>query len=655
MLSIEGLKVEFGVKPLFHDVSFVVNDRDRIALVGKNGAGKSTMLKILCGLQRPTAGVVAVPNDTTIGYLPQVMKLSDDTTVKDETRKAFADATKMKEELECMQQEMAERTDYESESYTELVERFTQEHERFMLLGGENYEAEIERTLVGLGFERTDFDRPTSEFSGGWRMRIELAKILLRHPDVLLLDEPTNHLDIESIQWLEQFLVQSAKAVVLVSHDRAFINNVTNRTLEITCGRVEDYKVRYDEYLVLRKERREQQLRAYENQQKEIADIKAFIDRFRYQATKAVQVQQRIKQLEKIVPIEVDEVDNSAMRLKFPPCLRSGDYPIICDNVRKEYPSRLVFEKVDMTIKRGEKVAFVGKNGEGKSTLVKCIMNEIPFDGNLKIGHNVQIGYFAQNQAQLLDENLTIFETIDQVAKGEMRLRINDLLGAFMFGGEISEKKVKVLSGGERSRLAMIRLLLEPVNLLILDEPTNHLDITSKEVLKEAIKAFDGTAIIVSHDREFLDGLVSKVYEFGGGKVREHLGGIYDYLRAHNAETIQESLSKTSTNTVASILENTANAKQEAVDQSALGAVSYAEHKEQQKRIRKTQRAVEDSEKKIAKMEKRKTELDELLMSAENASNMKLVTEYTDLQRHLDKENEQWLALSEALEALQNE
>ena len=655
MLSIEGLKVEFGVKPLFHGVSFVVNDRDRIALVGKNGAGKSTMLKILCGLQRPTAGVVAVPNDTTIGYLPQVMKLSDDTTVRDETRKAFADATKMKEELECMQQEMAERTDYESESYTELVERFTQEHERFMLLGGENYEAEIERTLVGLGFERTDFDRPTSEFSGGWRMRIELAKILLRHPDVLLLDEPTNHLDIESIQWLEQFLVQSAKAVVLVSHDRAFINNVTNRTLEITCGRVEDYKVRYDEYLVLRKERREQQLRAYENQQKEIADIKAFIDRFRYQATKAVQVQQRIKQLEKIVPIEVDEVDNSAMRLKFPPCLRSGDYPIICDNVRKEYPSRLVFEKVDMTIKRGEKVAFVGKNGEGKSTLVKCIMNEIPFDGNLKIGHNVQIGYFAQNQAQLLDENLTIFETIDQVAKGEMRLRINDLLGAFMFGGEISEKKVKVLSGGERSRLAMIRLLLEPVNLLILDEPTNHLDITSKEVLKEAIKAFDGTAIIVSHDREFLDGLVNKVYEFGGGKVREHLGGIYDYLRAHNAETIQESLSKTSTNTVASILENTANAKQETVDQSALGAVSYAEHKEQQKRIRKTQRAVEDSEKKIAKMEKRKAELDELLMSAENASNMKLVTEYTDLQRHLDKENEQWLALSEALEALQNE
>ena len=655
MLSIEGLKVEFAVKPLFHNVSFVVNDRDRIALVGKNGAGKSTMLKILCGLQRPTAGVVAVPNDTTIGYLPQVMKLSDDTTVKEETRKAFADATKMKEKLERMQQEMAERTDYESASYTELVEKFTQEHERFMLLGGENYEAEIERTLTGLGFERTDFDRPTSEFSGGWRMRIELAKILLRHPDVLLLDEPTNHLDIESIQWLEQFLAQSAKAVVLVSHDRAFINNVTNRTLEITCGRVEDYKVKYDEYLVLRKERREQQMRAYENQQKEIADIKAFIDRFRYQATKAVQVQQRIKQLEKIVPIEVDEVDNSAMRLKFPPCLRSGDYPVICDNVRKEYPPRLVFDKVDMTIKRGEKVAFVGKNGEGKSTLVKCIMGEIPYDGNLKIGHNVQIGYFAQNQAQLLDESLTIFETIDQVAKGDMRLKINDLLGAFMFGGETSEKKVKVLSGGERSRLAMIKLLLEPVNLLILDEPTNHLDITSKEVLKEAIKAFDGTAIIVSHDREFLDGLVSKVYEFGGGKVREHLGGIYDYLRAHNAETIQESLSKASANNINKEAETIVNTNHETATQPSSGAASYAERKEQQKKIKKAQRAVEDSEKKIAKMEERKAELDELLMVAENASNMELVTEYTDLQRYLDRENEQWLELSEALERLLDE
>ena len=540
MISIDGLTVEFGVKPLFKDVSFVINERDRIALVGKNGAGKSTMLKILCGMQKPTSGVVSVPNDTTIGYLPQVMKLSDDTTVKEETRKAFADKTKIEERLKKMEQEMAERTDYESEGYAELVERFTTEHERYMMMGGENYEAEIERTLTGLGFSRDDFERPTREFSGGWRMRIELAKILLRRPDVLLLDEPTNHLDIESIQWLEQFLSQSAKAVVLVSHDRAFVNNVTNRTLEITCGHVEDYRVKYDEYLVLRKERREQQLRAYENQQKEIADTKAFIERFRYQATKAVQVQQRIRQLEKIVPIEVDEVDNSAMRLKFPPCLRSGDYPVIAEGLGKTYPSRLhsdgpgqaVFEGVDLIIKRGEKVAFVGKNGEGKSTFVKCIMGEIPFDGTLKIGHNVQIGYFAQNQAQLLDENLTIYETIDRVAIGDMRLRINDLLGAFMFGGETSEKYVKVLSGGERSRLAMIKLLLEPVNLLILDEPTNHLDIASKEVLKEAIKAFDGTAIIVSHDREFLDGLVSKVYEFGGGKVREHLGGIYDWLRS---------------------------------------------------------------------------------------------------------------------------
>lgn len=530
MISVENLKVEFGVKPLFEDASFVINDKDRIALVGKNGAGKSTMLKILCGQQRPTGGTVAIPNEATIGYLPQVMKLSDDTTVIEETRKAFADRTRQKERLDSMEREMGERTDYESDEYMALVERFTHEHERYMMMGGENYEAAIERTLTGLGFLRTDFDRPTSEFSGGWRMRIELAKILLQSPDVLLLDEPTNHLDIESIQWLEQFLAQSAKAVVLVSHDRAFINNVTNRTLEISCGRVIDYKVNYDKYVVLRAERREQQLRAYENQQKEIADMKAFIERFRYQATKAVQVQQKIKQLEKIVPIEIDEVDNSALRLKFPPCLRSGDYPVICDEVGKTYGSHTVFSRANLTIKRGEKVAFVGRNGEGKTTLVKCIMGEIPYDGSLKIGHNVQIGYFAQNQAQLLDENLTVFQTIDNVARGEIRLRINDILGAFMFGGEESEKKVKVLSGGERSRLAMIRLLLEPVNFLILDEPTNHLDMTSKDVLKEAIRAFDGTAIIVSHDRDFLDGLVDKVYEFAGGKVREYIGGIYDWI-----------------------------------------------------------------------------------------------------------------------------
>ena len=662
MISIDGLTVEFGVKPLFKDVSFVINERDRIALVGKNGAGKSTMLKILCGMQKPTSGVVSVPNDTTIGYLPQVMKLSDDTTVKEETRKAFADKTKIEERLKKMEQEMAERTDYESEGYAELVERFTTEHERYMMMGGENYEAEIERTLTGLGFSRDDFDRPTREFSGGWRMRIELAKILLRRPDVLLLDEPTNHLDIESIQWLEQFLSQSAKAVVLVSHDRAFVNNVTNRTLEITCGHVEDYRVKYDEYLVLRKERREQQLRAYENQQKEIADTKAFIERFRYQATKAVQVQQRIRQLEKIVPIEVDEVDNSAMRLKFPPCLRSGDYPVIAEGLGKTYPSRLhsdgpgqtVFEGVDLIIKRGEKVAFVGKNGEGKSTFVKCIMGEIPFDGTLKIGHNVQIGYFAQNQAQLLDENLTIYETIDRVATGDMRLRINDLLGAFMFGGETSEKYVKVLSGGERSRLAMIKLLLEPVNLLILDEPTNHLDIASKEVLKEAIKAFDGTAIIVSHDREFLDGLVSKVYEFGGGKVREHLGGIYDWLKSplqlprkgESAENLSLTSSKSNNNQNASPLPS------EGSGEVSGEALSYAERKELQKKIRKAQRAVDESEAKIAKLEARKSELDELLMAPENASNMELVTEYTNLQRELDEENERWMVLSEELETL---
>lgn len=651
MISVEGLCVTFGVKPLFKDVSFVVNERDRIALVGKNGAGKSTLLKILKGLQQPTKGVVAVANDTTIGYLPQVMKLADDTTVKEETRKAFADNLRLKAHLEEMQHEMATRTDYESTDYLNLVERFTQEHERYLMLGGENYEAEIERTLVGLGFEQKDFERPTSEFSGGWRMRIELAKILLRRPDVLLLDEPTNHLDIESIQWLEQFLVQSAKAVVLVSHDRAFINNVTNRTLEITCGQIEDYKVKYDEYVTLRAERREQQLRAYENQQKEIADTKAFIERFRYQATKAVQVQQRIRQLEKMVPIEVDEVDNKRMHLKFPPCLRSGDYPIICEQLRKDYGAHTVFSGVTFTIKRGEKVAFVGKNGEGKSTLVKCIMGEIPFTGTLKVGHNVQIGYFAQNQAQLLNEELTIYETIDRVATGDMRLKINDLLGAFMFGGETSEKKVKVLSGGERSRLAMIQLLLQPVNLLILDEPTNHLDMASKDVLKEAIQAFDGTVILVSHDRDFLDGLVDKVYEFGGGCVREHLGGIYDFIRSH-AEATDGMASQQS---IDAILQNKsvtmAATVQSAPSTEEKGGVDdYQQRKEQQRKLRKLKRDIEECETKIAKMEKRMTELNALLSQPENASDMELVTEYTTTQRALDKENERWMMLNEKLE-----
>lgn len=647
MISVDGLKVEFGVKPLFEDVSFVVNDRDRIALVGKNGAGKSTMLKILCGLQKPTAGTVSVPNVTTIGYLPQVMKLTDDTTVREEAYKAFSDITRLKERVDELNRQLEERTDYESEEYLDLVQRFTNAHDRYMMMGADNCDANLERTLTGLGFLQSDFDRPTSEFSGGWRMRIELAKILLQSPDVLLLDEPTNHLDIESIQWLEQFLSQSAKAVVLVSHDRAFINNVTNRTLEISCGKVVDYKVNYDQYVVLRKERREQQQRAYENQQKEIAEMKDFIERFRYKPTKAVQVQSRIKQLAKIVPIEIDEVDNSQMRLKFPPCLRSGDYPVICDGVRKEYGEHAVFSNVNLTIKRGEKVAFVGKNGEGKSTLVKCIMNEIPFEGNLKIGHNVQIGYFAQNQAQMLNDNITVFDTIDQVARGEIRLKINDILGAFMFGGEASEKKVSVLSGGERSRLAMIRLLLEPVNLLILDEPTNHLDMRSKDVLKEAVKAFDGTAIIVSHDREFLDGLVSKVYEFGGGKVIEHIGGIYDFLQKHNIESLDAIGRKQPA------VAEAASAEKATAEVSA-AKQSYAEHKEQQKKIRKAEKAVKESEARIEKMESRLKELDELLYQPENASNMEYVTEYTSTKKTLDKEVENWEKLSEELDALAN-
>ena len=642
MISIDNLTVEFSVRPLFRDVSFVINERDRIALVGKNGAGKSTMLKILCGLQSPTSGTVSIPNDTTVGYLPQVMKITDDTTVREETRKAFSHHIEMKATLDALQQEMAERTDYETESYLSLVEKFTQEHDRYMMMGGENYEAALERTLAGLGFSRDDLERPTSEFSGGWRMRIELAKILLQQPDVLLLDEPTNHLDIESIQWLERFLAESAKAVVLVSHDRAFINNVTNRTIEITCGHIEDYKVSYDHYVELRKERREQQLRAYENQQKEIADTRAFIDRFRYKASKAIQVQQRIRQLEKIVPVEVDEVDNRKMHLRFPPCLRSGDFPIICEEVRKDYGAHTVFDHVNLTIRRGEKVAFVGKNGEGKSTLVKCIMNEIPYTGKLKIGHNVQIGYFAQNQAQLLEDDITIFDTIDQVATGEMRLKINDLLGAFMFGGETSEKKVKVLSGGERSRLAMIRLLLEPVNLLILDEPTNHLDMQSKDVLKEAIKAFDGTVIVVSHDRDFLDGLVTKVYEFGGGKVREHLGGIYDYLQAHNAETINEAI------VVAS--EAAKPQPAEEVKEESNSKQSYQEHKEQQKKIRKAARAVEECEKEIARLETKINELNKQLMMPEHASNIELAHEYASVKKALDKENDRWMELSETLE-----
>lgn len=647
MISVEGLKVEFGVKPLFQDASFVINEKDRIALVGKNGAGKSTMLKILCGKQKPTAGNVAVPTDITVGYLPQVMILQDDTTVVEEARKAFSNVAEMAARVDRLSRQMEERTDYESDDYMALVERYSMAHDRYMMMGAENCEAEIERILVGLGFLRTDFSRSTSEFSGGWRMRIELAKLLLQRPDVLLLDEPTNHLDIESIQWLEQFLAQSAKAVVLVSHDRAFINNVCNRTLEISCGKVIDYRVRYDEYVVLRKERREQQLRAYENQQKEIADMKDFIERFRYKSTKAVQVQSRIKQLEKIVPIEIDDIDTSSLRLKFPPCLRSGDFPIICDDVRKDYGSHTVFDHVTLTIKRGEKVAFVGKNGEGKSTLVKCIMGEIPFTGTLKIGHNVQLGYFAQNQAQLLDENISVFDTIDYAAKGEMRLKINDILGAFMFGGEASEKKVKVLSGGERSRLAMIRLLLDPVNLLILDEPTNHLDMQSKDVLKEAIRAFDGTAIIVSHDRDFLDGLVSKVYEFGGGKVKEHLGGVYDWLKSHQDDSKPVGMSSSTP-----AVKVAQDVPPQPVAPVKSSKEDYQAHKERQKKLSRAKKAVEDSERKIADMEARLKELDDLLMDPKNAANMELVTEYTTTKDALDKENDRWMELSEKLEEL---
>ena len=639
--------MEFGATPLFQDVSYVINDKDRIALVGKNGAGKSTMLKIIAGLQQPTSGTVAVSGGSTIGYLPQVMVLSDEHTVREEAEQAFSHISQMQERLDRMNQELADRTDYDSESYMALVEKFTHESERFQMMGGMNYQAELERTLMGLGFAREDFDRPTREFSGGWRMRIELAKLLLRRPDVLLLDEPTNHLDIESIQWLENFLATKANAVVLVSHDRAFINNVTNRTLEISCGRVFDYKVKYDEYVRLRAERREQQLRAYENQQKEIADIKEFIERFRYKPTKAVQVQSRIKQLEKMVPIEVDEVDNSALRLKFPPALRSGDYPLICEGVRKAYGEHVVFHDVDLTIKRGEKVAFVGKNGEGKSTLVKCIMGEIPFEGNLKLGHNVQIGYFAQNQAQLLDGELTVFDTIDRVAKGDIRLKIRDILGAFIFGGEASEKKVKVLSGGERSRLAMIKLLLEPVNFLILDEPTNHLDMRSKDVLKDAIRDFDGTVVVVSHDREFLDGLVSKVYEFGGGVVKEHLGGIYDFLQRKNIESLNDlqkpSLSTSST-MVSFVEEKT----------GASNRLSYEQQKEQQKKIRRLEKAVEQCEARIGELEAAVKMLEDQLATPEGAADVSIYERHGALKKQLDEAVNAWEEASLELEEAQS-
>jgi len=649
MVSVEGLKVEFNARALFDGVSYVINNKDRIGLVGKNGAGKSTMLKILAGLQVPTAGTVAAPKDVTIGYLPQVMVLSDKHTVMEEAEQAFGHIFELQANIERMNQELADRTDYDSESYHKLIDRFTHENERFLMMGGTNYQAEIERTLVGLGFSRDDFSRPTSEFSGGWRMRIELAKLLLKRPDVLLLDEPTNHLDIESIQWLENFLSTRCNAVVLVSHDRAFIDAVTTRTIEISCGKIYDYKVPYSRFVELRKERREQQLRAYENQQKQIQDTEDFVERFRYKATKAVQVQSRIKQLEKIERLEIDDEDNSTLRLKFPPAARSGNYPIITEDLKKTYGNHVVYHDVNLTINRGEKVAFVGKNGEGKSTLVKCIMGDIDYEGKLTIGHNVQIGYFAQNQAQMLDESLTVFDTIDYVATGDIRTRIRDILGAFMFGGEASDKKVKVLSGGERTRLAMIKLLLEPVNLLILDEPTNHLDMRTKDVLKDAIKDFDGTVILVSHDREFLDGLVTKVYEFGGGIVKEHLGGIYDFLQKKKMDNLNDlqrkpelSASPTAQNddSVTNVSEN---------------KLSYEAQKELNKKLRKLEKQVADCEKKIEDLEDKISVVELKMATPEGASDMDLYAEHQNLKQDMDRVVEEWETASIELEETKGE
>ena len=639
MVSIEHLSIEFSAKPLFTDVCFVINDRDRIALTGKNGAGKSTLMKIIAAQQTPTSGNVLMPRGTTVGYLPQVMELAGERTVMEEALLAFDHISELQTSIQRMNDEIAQRTDYESEEYMSLIDRYTRAEEHFQMMGGLNFHAEVERTLQGLGFERSDFDRPTRELSGGWRMRIELAKLLLRQPDVLLLDEPTNHLDIQSIQWLEQYLAQRAGALVLVSHDRAFMNNVTTRTIEITCGRIWDYKVKYDEYVRLRAERREQQLRAYENQQKEIADLKDFIERFRYKPTKAVQVQERIKQLARIVPIEVDEVDNSSLHLKFPPCQRSGDFPLIVEDLRKAYDHEVI-SHVNLTIRRGEKVAFVGRNGEGKSTLVKCILGEIPFEGTLKVGHNAQIGYFAQNQAQLLDPELTVFDTIDRVATGDIRTRIRDILGAFMFGGDAIDKKVKVLSGGERSRLAMIKLLLQPVNFLILDEPTNHLDLQSKDVLKEAIAAFDGTVIVVSHDRQFLDGLVSKVYSFANRRVREHLGGIYDWIRSQQAE--QGTIGISAANSVPSSSSASPSSS----------AASYEAQKALSRQRKKLEKAVAEAEAELAQLEAALHLVEDRLSTPEGAADTTLYDRHSRLKQQIEDTEARWLEASEALSNL---
>lgn len=655
MISVDNLAVEFNTHSLFDEVNYVINPNDRIALVGKNGAGKSTMLKILAGQQQPTRGQVSMPKGTTIGYLPQIMELDDNLTVIEEAEKAFSSIHKMKEEMESLRKRMEEYSDFESGEYHKLIERFTYLNEQYLMAGGANFRAETERSLIGLGFTREDFGRPTSEFSGGWRMRIELAKLLLQHPDVLLLDEPTNHLDIESIQWLEKFLSTRANAVVLVSHDRAFINNVTNRTIEIECGRIYDYKVSYDQFVTLRRERREQQRRAYENQQKQIQDTEAFIERFRYKTAKAVQVQSRIKQLAKLERIQIDEEDNSLLRLKFPPAERSGDFPLICEEVAKSYGAHDVFSHVNLAVRRGEKVAFVGKNGEGKSTLVKCIMGEIPFEGHLAIGHNVKIGYFAQNQAQMLDGELTVFDTIDRVAVGDIRTKIRDLLGAFMFGGEASDKKVKVLSGGERTRLAMIRLLLEPVNFLILDEPTNHLDMRSKDVLKEAILSFDGTVIVVSHDRDFLEGLVTKVYEFGGGKVREHLGGIYDFLAKKQIESLNELHSSARANgEKGRQIPEKGAALPEKRGREKPSSLSYEEQKERNKRQKRLEKGVKECEQAISELESALAILETQMATVEGSSDMALYEKHGKMKKQLDQKVDEWEKLSEELEAFQN-
>ncbi len=651
MISINNISVEFSARPLFTDISFVINKNDKIALTGKNGAGKSTLLKILAGQEHPTSGSISMPGDITIGYLPQQMNVSDDTTLIEEARKAFSDLLDLNRELSEITDRLSERDDYESEEYRKLIERLDFLNERLAIEGASNIDAEVESTLTGLGFRREDFDRPTSEFSGGWRMRVELAKILLKRPDVLLLDEPTNHLDIESIQWLEQFMQTKARAVVLVSHDRAFLDNVTGRTIEISCGKAYDYKVNYSNFLELRRERVAQQMRAYENQQKQIADIEDFIERFRYKATKAVQVQSRIKQLEKIVPIEVDEVDNSRLRLKFPPASRSGDFPLIVEDVGKRYGDHQVFDHAEFTIRRGEKVAFVGRNGEGKSTLVKCIMGEIPYTGTLKIGHNVQIGYFAQNQAQLLDGELTVFETIDNVATGDMRTKVRDILGAFMFGGEAVDKKVKVLSGGEKTRLAMIRLLLEPVNFLILDEPTNHLDITTKDILKEAIRDFTGTVIVVSHDRYFLDGLVDKVYEFGDGKVRENLGGIYDFLRRKNLANLNQLETRTPEAAKAGTQTQAVPAEENNTDAGKTdGKLSYAEQKERQRLINRGEKAIKRLEAEIEKLETEQQELEGKLAAGDATE--EVLGRYAEVQKLLEKAMADWESEQEKSEML---